>query len=482
MRRVATLIAQTVGLTACCLIIATPCFGSAQAGPATPKVPANWELDYDLFQTLLQTRGLRSSNAAVDRVLPNPWDRAFRDPSKSVVILTGSLRSLSSWRPFHRFLTQGGVVLVATNEPVEVRGFFRIEFGPATTRDTRRRWQGYADCLLVTDTKTGPLVDQVSTIVTNRSGWIAHLESTPFYDWSVLARMPGNLQPRSSAYMPLAAMATGRESSGRLIVMADGSPLTNGMLWHGDNLKLLTNLVQELTRDNRTEFAIINGGQPFNSRVPELLVQEAMEQVPEVPPEIPPEALADLPADALLEIGNTLATSIEDSDVLNEVAIDRPRSLADRFYRRSILLTICAAAVAVFVLRSWLNSRTLLPWMRRNRYPEPVEPPASLAAMNFDRAGRALARDTCRFLTDSQEPDDWQAMLKPEGAIWRQLCSQAPVFKTAADTIAQVLSLSAPDSDMKLSQRDFERFGAAIHVLKEHHRPQQSPETPLAWT
>ena len=344
---------------ASCLVVSL--LTNAVAQPATESpgetIPANWEFDFDLFHWVLEQQGLKSRNHALDTSHPERWNRLFRIPSKAVVILTGDILKVSDRRTFHRFLSQGGVILVATNEPVSVHGFFSIDFGPVTTTNRRRVWHGHNDCLqVITSSSSAPssITRNVSTIVTNRSGWISHLNKLLYYDWSRLAKLPSSLEPRKSSGQPLVAVAVSKQNAaGRLFVMADGSPLSNGMLWHGDNLILLTNLVQEFTKANRTEFAFLHDGQPVGSRADELLLQEVARQMT-TPPEIPPEALADLPAEALLEIGNTLATSIEDSDVFNEMATDRPRSLADRFFRRAILFSVCAAALAFFFIRSWL--------------------------------------------------------------------------------------------------------------------------------
>ena len=438
-------------------------------------IPANWEFDFDLFHWVLEQQGLESRNHALDTSHPEHWNEVLQTPSKAAVILTGDIREVSNWRTLHSFLSHGGVILVATNKPVNVRGFFSIDFGPVTTSNRLQSWHGHHDCLQVVTTSSSSsrasLTSNVSTIVTNRSGWISHLNELLYYDWSTLAKLPSSLKPRESSGQPLVAMAvSNRNSAGRLIVVADGSPLSNGMLWHGDNLILLTNFVQELTEDKRTEFVFLHDGQAVGSRADELLLQEVARQMA-TPPEIPPEALADLPAEALLEIGNTLATSIEDSDVFNEVATDRPRSLADRFYRRAILLSVCAAALAFFLIRSWLGGQVALPWQRQPRRPEPREPPASLASMNYVLASQALSRDTCRFLTGSQMPKDWLAQLQPNGSAWQRLYAQSPAPHATADTIAQVLSWGTDGAKNKLSRPDFERFGKSIHQLKELHQP-----------
>jgi len=443
---------------------------------------ATWDFDFDLFYWMLESQGLQSRNDSFDSSSPERWDRLFNDASESVVVLTGDVRRVVHWSTFHKFMAQGGVILLATNEPISVYGFFRVDYGPALVLDRSQSWQGYTDCLMVTDIQPSvSWMEDVSTIVTNRSGWIARLEGSLDYVWSPFAWLPFDLEPQESSGQPLAAMAANRDRSpGRLIVLADGSPLSNGMLWHGDNLRLLINTVQELTRDNRTEFAFLHNGQPMSGGITEQMLQQAASQFPVPDPadvsiealaDIPPEALADLPPEMLLEIGNTVATSIEDSNILNELITDRPRQLPQRFYRRAILFVVCAIALAVFVLRGWLNEHSAVPWLRKKRRPEARESPAFLSGTNYDQAAEALSRDTCRMLTGSPDSADWQQRLQPDGTTWQQLYAQSSAPQTTVDVVAKVLLWATSGSKTRLTRLEFERFGMSIHQLKQFHQP-----------
>lgn len=468
--------------TMCSVLLLTGSSAAVAQQPSRPdpSAPAGWQFDFDLFETLLQSRALESRSAAVTN--RTPWNRVFRSPAESVMIFTGRFPSDVGWREVHQFLADGGVMLIASSEPAGVYGFFSIDTGPAVTNDPRFGWLGHDDCLQVFNIdRSQPITENVGRIVTNRSGWLRELRSSLNYRWTPLARLPENLRPPRSSDRLLAAIATGRGRAGRLIVFADDSLLSNGMLWHGDNLALLLNTVEELTHDGRREYAFLHNGRPVQNRVPELLVEEAINRQEELP-DIPPEALADLPADELLEIGNAVVTSIEDSDVLNELAVDRPRSLQDRFYRRSILLALCAAAIATLLIRSWLTGQSTLPWSRRRRPPEASDPPASLSRLQYDQAAQALSRDVCRMLTDSQDPADWQTQLGRDGSLWRQLSTRSESPQATADTIAQILDWSEQPPSASMSRSEFERFGESIYRLKQLHVPEDGPEARLAWT
>ncbi len=454
-----------------------------------PEVPATWDFDFDLFQSLLELEGLQALDDESGPVPQERWNDIFASPSRSVMILTGNIKRVSNWSSFHTFLSDGGVILVASSDPSRVYGFFRIDYGPAISHHRRNTWQGYTDCLQVSDIDSSAATMQhISTIVTNRSGWIAHLGRSPAFQWSVLANLPQNLRPRSSAGQPLVAIATSLHGgSGRLIVMADDSPFSNGMLWHGDNLILLINVVHELTRDGRNAFMFLHNGEPIHSRVTEFLSRESARRSAdsvsfpsEAPDRIPPVPLAGLPADVLLQIGNNVSTSIEDSDVLNKLFTDRPRYLAQRFYRRGILLAVSAIALAIFLVCSYLNAQPTLPWLRKCGRPEPPDTPALMPEMEYNQATQALSRDTCRYLTGSQEPSEWQAQLLPNGVAWRTVYARSPAPQATADAIAQVLAWSTDTTNTRLSRAEFERFGETIHQLKQLY---PTPElSGSAWT
>ncbi|MCH2203483.1 MAG: hypothetical protein MK102_16070 [Fuerstiella sp.] len=459
-----------------------------------PAIPPTWDFDFDLFQTLLETQGVESQNRKNVQSNRTDWNRMMADPSKSVIVLTGNIEEFSSWSKFHNFLTMGGVIFVASNEPVDIYGFFKIDFGPVTAPDRKVRWHGHEDCIQVTDLDISKaLMKDVSTVVVNRSGWIGRLDNSMEYQWSRLAVLPHNLRPRECAHQPVIAVAhSRRKGNGRLIVMADGSLLSNGMIWHGNNLTLLINLVQELTRDNRNAYVFLNNGQAVENRVTDLIRQAALSAVPnlqsipgedvaELSSELPLEAIADLPAETLLDIGNTLATRIDDSDILNQLMADRPRYLADRFYRRSILFTICAAGVTIFLMRSYLAGPVPLPWLRQRRRPDPPETPVVMSVTNYGQATRALARDTCRYLTGSREPKDWLSRLQKDGDLWRTLYARSSAPHATTHTMGQLLSFGTEKENTGLSQQQFERFGKSIHQLRQLHQPPKSTKSKLAW-
>ncbi|MCH2211302.1 MAG: hypothetical protein MK110_08365 [Fuerstiella sp.] len=469
----------------CLLLIVVPDIpAQTSTNTAAPAIPPTWDFDFDLFQTLLEIEGLESQPNEPGQNLGLDRDRMMVAPSRSVMILTGKLEGVSSWNLFHNFLKKGGVILVASNEPTDMYGFFRIDFGPVTAGDPNLRWQGHQDCIQLTDINhSNALMNGVSTIVINRSGWIDRLNDSMEYQWSPLVVLPDRVHPPESVHQPVIAVAQSRRNgTGRLVVLADGSLLSNGMLWHGNNLTLLVNLVQELTRDNRNAYIFLNDGQPVENRVTGLIRQlapdvltnlrSASDQIPaEQSSDLPLEALANLPGETLLDIGNTLAARIDDSEILNQLLADRPRYQASRFYRRSILFAIFAAGVTIFLIRSYLADQSPSPWLKQPRRPRGPASPATVPVTDYDQATRALARDTCRYFTGSGDPKDWRSRLQPDGDLWRTLSSRSPVPSATIDTMDQVLSFSTETENTQLSHQQFERFGESVYQLRQLHQP-----------
>ncbi len=420
---------------------------------------AGWDVGFDLFESMLQVQGLHP--ASPGRRLP---------AERTVIVLTGHITAdqrtaLPGW------LNAGAAVLVATDESVSVPGLFQIRSGPVL--DHRRAWMGYADCPIAVSVRSSRLTGDVRRLVMNGCGWIERLEPWAGRDWDIHAEISSTAQPRRSRGRPVLASLTWRR--GRLIVLSDDSPLTNSMLWHGDNRLLLHRLTENLTSDGRSELLFLNSGRPVQGRLWDLLEQR-LKQSAEEREQIPPEALNDLPGDVLLKIGNDLLAEIEDSGVLNDLVADRPRRLPARFYRRAVLLAVCGAAAAWFLVRSWRGIRKFIPWQPAIRRP-PETGPAPLT-MNLHEAAAALARDLCRELTGSADPEVWDAQLGPDGAVRRRLAAVSKNPDTVRQTLDEAIRQARTKGRSSEWTRDqFESFGRHLYDLRQwnHRQARTSP-------
>ena len=447
---------------------------SAPQNPELPRPsasPPDWDYRYDLFAALLEYQGLEpiwQPAAGRGRV---QWDRWIADPAETVVILTGDLRRVSNARATMKFLRSGGSMLIASDSSVLVRGFFETRSGPVVTRSVSASYKGYADCLELREfDSSSRLFEGVDSVVTNCCGWISSFHSpSRDFDWKVRLRLPNGIQTRGASGMPLMMETTvhGQLRDGHLILLADESLPTNSMLWHGDNAQFVMNLSRSLTAGDRTKFVFLHNGKPVLSRISELLVQEAISRAAD-PSEIPPEAIHDLPLDTLLKITNAVITEVEDSGVLNELMVDRPKHLSSRFFRRANLLAAAVIAMFFFLMRSWFTAAPRLPWSpsgdRRAETDTGDRPPS-----DYKRAASGLTRRLCRDLTGSDDPQTWVTELSPGGGVYTRLCAQSDNSHGTAAAIGQISRQIATDPLGRVSRREFVKIGNSVQLLRQLH-------------
>jgi len=435
----------------------------AQQRSTRVAIPDDWDFGFDLFHSMLEAQGLRQQAAPGRSIWSTPLDRLLPNPSQSVLILTGSIPDVDGRYILHRFIADGGIVLIATDQRLEIAGFFRTQPGPV--RDAAHAQFGHDDCLNIPIQHTAhSLVYGVNSLVTNQSGWIDQFETLRNYRWSTLSSLPSSSTPKHSRRKALLAVAeSATDAQGKLIVLADESILTNSMLWYGDNQILALNLVRELSIGDRTDMLFLRDGKTVSSRIDELLAAEVAQM--KIPPNaIPPEALRDLPAEALLGIGNAVLSDIEDSNILNELIVNRPRRMPARFYSRAILFTLCGIALVIFLILAWRGSQTLLPWARTRQ----VMPASQGAAVvPLSQAAAALARDACRMLTGSNESEDWTRQLDSNGAVGQQLVNASRRPADTRRTLDDVLEWTSAPGSSSLSKSQFEDFGQRLYDLKQ---------------
>lgn len=447
-------------LTILCGLICVHVLTAEGRGQDPVPAPVHWDSGMDLFCSMLQSQGLRAKDLKRTDPQTLALDRFFADPKRSAVILTGDVEP-SRFEGIRAYLNAGGMLLLATDQTTRFENLCIVRGG--RVRDSQNS-HGFRDCLLLRPRLSDhSLMQGVDTVLTNQSGWISVLNRFPSVRWTVPIRLPQSAIPGASTGSPLLATAdVGDFPSGRLIVLADDSLLTNGMLWHANNKTLALNLVNELSSRQRNTMLFLRNGRPVRSRVGDLLLQQAAQM--DLPPEgIPQEALRNLPGDALLAIGNQLLIDIEDSNVINDALTNRPRSLSRRAYRRAVLLLICSVALLIFLHRAWRKNQPLLSWKRPRRA---LPPPASASVVPLEHAAGALARDTCRRLTGSDKVLEWQRELSAGGPVWHRLVntSESPLMTTRV--LDAVLQRAAAQTSISLTKSQLERFGQQVYELR----------------
>lgn len=366
-----------------------------------------WQFGFQLFHLLLEQKGMYSVSD-----FREPMDKR---PRETAVVLLGELSKLRTdlRSRVEQFLARGGAVLVASDESAFFSGLFLLRKGPFEVRADEFAYQGFRDCPVVTDLRSGnPVLDGVSSLVANRCGLIARTDNR-LGNWQTLARLPvivgGGIGRRSE--IPLIAEFRSRyRGGGRLILMADHSILINGMLWHGDNARLATNLADWLSDDGRKEVVFVVDGEPL----------EAMLALPPTLPDDLP-SLEDLPTPTLQDLANLpmellanptfanrFVAGMEDADVMNELLANQPAELETPLYRQ-MLYVAAGILVVVYILRAMGRSgqRPTMPPPRAVGLARANARVPTRSSSDLHRAGRELAQNALRQLTGSAEPLDW---------------------------------------------------------------------------
>lgn len=433
-------------------------FAIQQAGPA--RTDDRWHLGYDLFQMLLEEQGLTSEQS---------WDVALSSPSESVVVVCGDLRQIHSreWLRARRFVAQGGALLVASEARFEFPGVCSFFQGAAVAGDSRDRYQSFADCIRIRSLKSDDkLVKGVREIVVNRTGWLSKPMDDSL-DWQVIASMPATTLPRASRNQPL--ILAGRDTgpqAGLMILVADESLFTNGMLWHGDNAIFAIQVSDLLCSERRRQLLFVRDGNPLPGYHESSVMQppEPKEAaLPTPPPNFePPEP----DFETKLRVANAVINEVQESNLVNEVLRDRPRRMSPHSYVRTVLLILLMLAT-LFVLWRLMQNRLNLPAVPRPRFLQSVFGVMSarqIANSEFGSAIVVLARDLCIELTGSRTETDWIRCLSESPAA-----PEKKLSRTQRSDLTEILGIALRGATIHLSRGRFQALGRAIKEIRDLH-------------
>lgn len=396
--------AASFGLT-CALFLATNSLALFAQSTSVPTSSAaantlSWHFRYDLFQMLFEQNGLRPIQ---------DFDAAFKAPDKTVVVLLGDLRNQQRL-PLEKFLADGGALLLASDMPF---GFAQgtIRRGPVEGLLPEDIYQGHNDCLRIKDINaTHELSSGVKQLITNRSGWITEQAKLRANDWRVMARLPSTTFHRENRSKPLVCSLVSKQ----LIVVADHSLFTNGMMWHGDNALFAINVSRSLCRSGRNQVLFAVDGQAANSFLMGPLANEL--PLPTPPPDIEP----DLDLEQMLQVANQMVTAVEDSDAINKLLANRPRSLPEPYYQRALLFALAGMLIALSLVK--LGGKASKPTRAAvaAHYHVPNRPSSNrrsgatrvVSPVDRGEAAQKLAQHFCREATSSDVAEVWIRELK----------------------------------------------------------------------
>jgi hypothetical protein len=439
--------------------------GSGLTSSANP----GWQFRYELFQMLLEERGLTVASSL---------DEALASPQESVVVMLGKMNRIQVADPgkLLPFVARGGTVLIASDRAGSMGVTANFVSGPIMTDDEATQYQSLPDCLRVSDLdRDHPLMDGVNEIVLNRTGWLSFLPGGVM-QWQTVASVPQTCSPRRCRGQSL--MAVGQYDSqrmpdtGTMVVAADPSLFTNGMLWHGDNSVLAIRMSELLSEGDKKRLAFLIEGQLQPTYRASPLLQDKPNSAPQIQPQpplsSPPQPPPNPSWEQLLRMANAIVRNIEESNILNEAIVNHPRFPNARMYPLVILLGLAMIAAV------WLLMKLAHPMATHPSAPVPhviqsaheIETERKEESAHYGSSAQTLARDLCFELTGSHATIDWQQMLSNPSQLAVPEMAERPLRHDLSTIVELAVSHSAPH----ISSRRLEQLGGIIRRLRTLHR------------
>lgn len=361
------------------------------------SLPRNsWPYRFDAFQYLLQQNGLR---VEPERKV------VFESAPTSVVVLLGKceLFNLNEIDQLHEFVTHGGTLVIAPDDRFNATKLGSVFPGPVLTNVRSDQFQEYRDCLIISKiAKENFLSAGLESLICNRSGWIHSKPSE--LEWSDLCWLPDNCFPTTSRGKPVISLGEHRATGGAIILIADPSLLSNGMLWFGDNSDLAVALAGFLTRDRTNlHFEVHRKSQAF--------VQ--LEEIERLPTDNLPADPLRPKWDTLLQVANRALQESSDPRTSNQQLRSQPRKFRPRDYIATIWSMLGLIVLTTVLLKlfnrptsfaSFLPKRRMKTGRELVRASRPIERQNKIAA-------EALAREFARRWTGDHHPSEWRACL-----------------------------------------------------------------------
>ncbi|MFO1002020.1 MAG: DUF4350 domain-containing protein [Planctomycetaceae bacterium] len=449
---------MTLGLLLALVILA----GVVQAQTVNRPANANsdkWYLGYNGFRMLLEQRGL---------TVRMDLSATLRRPKESVIVVFGDVTRISrdEWLQMRAYVAQGGSLLVASEQSFKLPGVTLFSRGPVASLDPDSQYQGFEDCIVLSNlNQSHPLSKGLRRIIVNKTGWMSTSEDSSL-QWEVIAALTEDVLPGSARHRPvIMAGIDAAPGTGVLILSADQSLFSDGMLWHGDNSLFAIQVSDLLCRGNRKWVTVYDSGQTLPSYVADLNPSPNSPPLPpDVPPNIPPEIDPPEPDLAtMLRMANEVVDEVQDSNILNETLKERPRNMSPVAWARTILL-ILLILFLLFVLWRLIQNRWHLIPNRHARFLQSmygVHSSRQLETSEFGAAVEILARDLCRELTGSQVESDWLKLLAPNPDL-----PSATFSRSQRKALREVVGIAMRGCRVHISRRKFQSLGSSIDAIR----------------
>lgn len=455
--------ARAVGSLVITLLFLWQC-DCAQSQQTNQSSELKWNVGCELFQMLLEERGMATIQSL---------ESSINSPADSVIVLTGDLKRLRSdiLTILALFVKRGGNLLIATDQPNLLPGIGEIKAGPVVALGVDDRYFDFKDCIRIQDIDTShELMIGVQEIVSNRTAWLslptnsARVNSLP---WQVIASLPSDCSPSNSSNQPLIAVGTGSsQAAGVMVLIADTSVLTNGMIWHADNAPFAIRLSELLGRGKRTGLSFVADGRVLAS-------YQARMQPP--PPNINSNRNNDQPAPRIQDIPNTdletklrmanhILKSVAESNILNEAMARQPRPVNTKVYVLAVLALVAAAFGLLFLayLMRRIPARMRLQPTIPHRSAFEMDSGLKQRNSQYGPAAFILAREFCKECSGTSDEKGWRSKatgFHHSGAI--------PNDKAFREKLEYVRSFEISNLVPRVSEKEFLKLGKTIHELRQ---------------
>ena len=422
-----------------------------------------WYLGYNGFRMLLEERSL---------TVRTDMSATLRRPKESVIVMFGNVTrvSLAEWRTLRAYVAQGGSLLVASERGFRLPGVSLFSRGPVSSLDKDSQYQGFDDCIVLSDLNPShPLSKGLRRIIVNKTGWMSTSEDSSL-QWEVIAALAEDVLPGAARHRPvIMAGLDAAPGTGVMILSADQSLFSDGMLWHGDNSLFAIQVSDLLCRGDRKWLTVYDNGRTLPSYIAELTAPPIPPQVPpqippNIPPQIPPEFDPPEPDLAtMLRMANEVLDEVQESNILNETLKERPRNVRPVAWARTILLLLFILFLLFLVWRLVQNRWHLVP-NRHARFMQSmygVNSSRQLETSEFGAAVEILARDLCRELSGSQVESDWLRILASNANL-----PSARFSRGQKKALKELVEIATRGCRVHLSRRKFESLGRNIELVR----------------
>jgi len=423
-----------------------------------------WQVGCELFQMLLEERGMATIQSL---------ESSINSPTDSVIVLTGDWTRLRSdiLTILTMFVKRGGNLLIATDQPNFLPNIGEIKAGPVVALGLDDRYFDFKDCIRIQDIDTShELMIGVQEIVSNRTAWLSLLTNSARVNslrWQVIASLPSDCLPSNSSNQPLIAVGTGSSQvAGVMVLMADTSVLTNGMIWHGDNATFAIRLSELLGRGKKTGLSFVADGRVLASyqgrmRPPPPNVSSNRTNEQPVP------RIQDIPNTDLetkLRMANHILKSVADSNILNEAMARQPRPVDTKVYVLAVLALIAAACGLLFLAYLMRRVPALLRLQPTIPHRSAFEMDSGLKQRNsqYGPAAFILAREFCKECSGTSDEKGWR-----NKATGYHHSGAIPNDKAFREKLEYVRSFEISNLVPRVSEKEFLKLGKTIHELRQ---------------